>query len=186
MTIERFQGVYIKDNLLKIQDNGVVKLFDNERLKELLNALVEENEELKKENNELKGNIRTIDKQRFIIDCNGIIDTWNSPNGNCNDKLTWKELCNTLNELYEENERLKKENQRMTDKIAIGGWNMRFSIQGQAIKHYGELLTLDMICEMLNDYAEENEELIEKMETILKLTEKIEDCTHDIKMITDG
>ena len=62
----------------------------------------------------------------------------------------------------------------------------RFTIQGQSIKHYGEVLTLDMICEILNDYAEENEGLIEQMEAILILTKKIEDCTHDIKMIVDG
>ena len=59
----------------------------------------------------------------------------------------------------------------------------RFKIQGQHIKHAGEVLTLDMVCEMLNDYAEENEELIEQMETILKLTKQIEDCSHDIKLI---
>ena len=61
--------------------------------------------------------------------------------------------------------------------------NERFKIQGQAIKHAGEVLTLDMVCEMLNDYAEENEELIEQMETILKLINNIEDCSHDIKLI---
>jgi cell shape-determining protein MreC len=35
----------------------------------------------------------------------------------------------------------------------------RFTTQGQSIKHNDELLTLDMVCEMLNDYADENEQL---------------------------
>ena len=64
---------------------------------------------------------------RFIIDCNGIIDTWNS-NGKCEDKLTWKELCDTLNELdsiadekldeYELIVKLQKENQNLRIKLA--------------------------------------------------------------------
>lgn len=39
--------------------------------------------------------------ERFIIDCYGIIDTWRETNnGTCeNDKLTWSELCDTLNRL---------------------------------------------------------------------------------------
>lgn len=38
--------------------------------------------------------------ERFIIDCNGIIDTWNST-GKCSDKMSWAELCDTLNHLDE-------------------------------------------------------------------------------------
>ena len=37
---------------------------------------------------------------RFIIDCYGILDTWKG-NGDCRDKLSWSELCDTLNELDE-------------------------------------------------------------------------------------
>lgn len=61
----------------------------------------------------------------------------------------------------------------------------RFTIQGQSIKHNDELLTLNMVCEMLNDYAEENEQLKQQLQSILKLTKKIEDCTHDMKLIGD-
>jgi len=64
---------------------------------------------------------------RFIIDCYGIIDTWNST-GKCeDDKLSWSELCDTLNELddlcsekfdeYEYIIKLKKENDLLKEKI---------------------------------------------------------------------
>lgn len=49
MTEKRFQWVYIKDNTLELQDNGIVKVFNNERLEELLNDLSEENEQLKQQ-----------------------------------------------------------------------------------------------------------------------------------------
>lgn len=54
MTAKRFQWVYIKDNSLELRDNGIVKVFNNERLEELLNELHEENQKLKKENAELE------------------------------------------------------------------------------------------------------------------------------------
>lgn len=54
MTEKRFQWVYIKDNTLELRDNGIVKVFNNERLEELLNDLVEENEQLKSALKELK------------------------------------------------------------------------------------------------------------------------------------
>lgn len=41
------------------------------------------------------------------------------------------------------------------------------------------------ICELLNELHEENEHLKQQMQTILKLTKKIEDCTHDMKLIGD-
>lgn len=38
--------------------------------------------------------------KRFSIECNGIIGNWKSTNkGNCEDKLSWSELCDTLNQL---------------------------------------------------------------------------------------
>ena len=49
MTEKRFTGVYIKDGLVELGDNGIVKLCPNERLEELLNELSNENEQLKKE-----------------------------------------------------------------------------------------------------------------------------------------
>ena len=48
MTEKRFQWIYIKNNTLELRDNGIVKVFNNERLEELLNDLAEENEQLKK------------------------------------------------------------------------------------------------------------------------------------------
>lgn len=65
--------------------------------------------------------------ERFIIDCYGIIDTWNTPNGDCKDKLSWRELCDTLNTLdkiaddkldnYEYVTKLEKENLMLRKKI---------------------------------------------------------------------
>lgn len=48
MSEKRFQWVYIQDNKLELRDDGIVKVFNNERLEELLNTLHEENQELKK------------------------------------------------------------------------------------------------------------------------------------------
>ena len=48
MTEKRFQWIYIKDNILELRDNGIVKVFNNERLEELLNKLADENENNKK------------------------------------------------------------------------------------------------------------------------------------------
>ena len=65
MTGKRFQWVYIKDNTLELQDNGIVKVFNNERLEELLNDLSEENEQLKQYNTEL---VNKIDFLERVID----------------------------------------------------------------------------------------------------------------------
>ena len=43
-------------------------------------------------------------EKRFYIDCYGICDTWKADKDSkyCKDKrLTWQELCDTLNDLYE-------------------------------------------------------------------------------------
>ena len=50
----------------------------------------------------------------------------------------------------------------------------RFTIQGQSIKHNDELLTLNMVCEMLNDYAEENNQL---KQTISELKKEIKELS---------
>ena len=65
--------------------------------------------------------------ERFYIDCNGIIDKWKTPNGDCRDILSWAELCDTLNELdkiaddklenYEYVTRLEKENLLLKEKL---------------------------------------------------------------------
>lgn len=71
--------------------------------------------------------------ERFIIDCNGIIDTWNST-GKCEDRLSWAELCETLNTLdeiaddkfdnYEYVVKLEKENLSLKRKLcSISGVN---------------------------------------------------------------
>ena len=67
MTTERFQGVYINDNLLKLRDNGVVKVLDNDGLGNLLNVLARENMELKKENKEKMQTILKLTEN--IEDC---------------------------------------------------------------------------------------------------------------------
>ena len=47
MTEKRFQWVYIQGDVVQLRDNGMVKHFPSVRLEELLNALHEENIELK-------------------------------------------------------------------------------------------------------------------------------------------
>lgn len=64
---------------------------------------------------------------RFFIDCNGIIDNWKRTNGDCSDRLTWGEICDTLNELddiaensldeYKLIVELQDENQRLKLKL---------------------------------------------------------------------
>ena len=75
-------------------------------------------------------------------------------------ELTEKETVDLLNNLYEENERLKHENDKFVDVIAK--------------KSQQAFLT-----------RKENKQLKQQLQSILKLTRKIEDCTHDIKMIGD-
>ena len=65
MTEKRFQWVCIKDNTLELRDNGIIKVFNNERLEELLNDLSDENEQLKQHNTEL---INKIDFLERVID----------------------------------------------------------------------------------------------------------------------
>lgn len=66
--------------------------------------------------------------QRFIIDCYGIIDTYKSNTGVCEDDvLSWRELCDTLNELdewcnenldeYEYIVKLKNKNKLLNEKL---------------------------------------------------------------------
>ena len=87
---------------------------------------------------------------RFFIDCNGIIDNWKRTNGDCSDRLTWSEICDTLNELddiaentldeYKLIVELQDENQRLKLKLT--------AVQGllQRIKDYQEDMEL-----ILND-----------------------------------
>ena len=65
MIEKRFHWVYIKDNTLELRDNGIVKVFNNERLEELLNELAEENKRLKQHITEL---INKIDFLERVID----------------------------------------------------------------------------------------------------------------------
>ena len=51
---ERFKWVFIKDDELELQDNGIVRRFNNIRLEELLNELHKENAYLKSELNRYK------------------------------------------------------------------------------------------------------------------------------------
>ncbi len=49
----------------------------------------------------------------------------------------------------------------------------------------GKLLGAREVVEVMNNLHEENEQLKQQLQSILKLTRKIEDCTHDIKLIGD-
>ena len=46
-------------------------------------------------------------------------------------------------------------------------------------------VTIDHLFYLVEKLEKKNERLKQQMQTILKLTNKIEDCTHDIKMIGD-
>ena len=70
-----------------------------------------------------------------------------------------RNTCELLNELHEENDVLKQE---LKTKAVVN-------------RQYEELQRL----------KKENEQLKQQMQTILNLTKKIEDCTHDIKLIGD-
>jgi DNA anti-recombination protein RmuC len=59
MTENRFKWVYIKDNELEFQDNGIVKRFNNYRLEEFLNELNDENTHIKNTIKEMYNNERT-------------------------------------------------------------------------------------------------------------------------------
>ena len=48
-----------------------------------------------------------------------------------------------------------------------------------------ELQNSNQIITELNALHDENEQLKQQLQSILKLTKKIEDCTHDIKVIGD-
>ena len=66
MTEKRFQWIYIKDNILELRDNGIVKIFNNERLEELLNDLAEENEQLKQTIKEAVNQIHLVHMQSMF------------------------------------------------------------------------------------------------------------------------
>lgn len=68
MTIKRFQWVFIADDLVELNDNGIVKILSHERLEELLNELSEENEQLIQENKELKEDIDDLRETLAFID----------------------------------------------------------------------------------------------------------------------
>lgn len=72
---------------------------------------------------------------RFLIEANGIWD-----NGK---RLTWEELCNVLNELYEENELLKSDENTDTSILELKKENesLKFKLEStkellQRVKDY--------------------------------------------------
>ena len=65
MTVKRFQWVYIKDNLVELRDDGIVIVFNNVRLEELLNDLHEENQQLKYQNEMLSDE---LEQCKVVID----------------------------------------------------------------------------------------------------------------------
>ena len=91
---------------------------------------------------------------RFIIDCYGIVDTWRS-NGTCDAKLSWAELCDTLNRLdylvndqldeYKHITELEYENQVLKQRLA--------SASDLLVKFYDSLDDMKMII----DDGEKNE-----------------------------
>jgi chromosome segregation ATPase len=91
---KRFQWIYIKDNTLELRDNGIVKVFNNERLEELLNDLNEENEQLKARIQYLE---RKIQRER---------------NSYMKEHEKWEK------EIQKENEQLKEEIKDLNDVLA--------------------------------------------------------------------
>ena len=43
--------------------------------------------------------------------------------------------------------------------------------------------TMDTVLDLLNEQHKENEQLKQQLKSIYKLIKKIEDCTHDVKLI---
>lgn len=58
-------------------------------------------------------------------------------------------------------------------------------VLGEGFTDNGWYITPHKVVELLNELHEENQELKQQLQSILKLTKKIEDCTHDIKVIGD-
>lgn len=84
-------------------------------------------------------------EDRFIIDCYGIIDTDKPLTGKCEeDRLSWEELCNTLNDLYISadfnNEKLLRENRKLKKEI----WFLRSYLDD-----------IESLVEKARDYANE-------------------------------
>lgn len=69
----------------------------------------------------------------------------------------------------------------------------RYSVENRWVKdncidnllniNFNTITDAMMCCDLLNQLNDENEQLKQQMQTILKLTKKIEDCTYDIKII---
>lgn len=117
-------------------------------------------------------------KKRFIndIDNGKLIDTKGELfTIDCSDAVDFYELWEFLNKLNDENEQLKKRVEYLERKIQ----RERNATTKQHLKWSDEAET------KIKELEEENEQLKQQMQTILKLTKKIEDCTYDIKLIGD-
>lgn len=74
MAEKRFQWVYIKDELVQLRDNGVVKIYPNERLEELLNDLNDDNKRLIK----MLDNVANyMQKQHKEVPIDDFVEWWN-------------------------------------------------------------------------------------------------------------
>ena len=58
---------------------------------------------------------------------------------------------------------------------------VNMGLDGRLIKEDGKIITLERVVDLLN----ENEQLKQQLQSILELTRKIEDYTHDIQVIGD-
>lgn len=105
MTGKRFQWVFIKDNELEFQDNGIVKRFDNGRLEEFLNELHEENEQLK--DNELEDRDIICEAGKFRLEEWGKHRYHQFYNGD--EPLEDESIVIMLMELTRESEQLKQQ-----------------------------------------------------------------------------
>ena len=103
---KRFQWVYIKDNTLELRDNGIVNVFNNERLEELLNELHNENQELKTENKELKRKALDMEMDR---------DYYRTKSASLEEG--YLQLQRENDRLLKENEQLKQHNTELINKI---------------------------------------------------------------------
>ena len=88
-----------------------------------------------------------------------VIDNITEKEYNCDMRID-DDFLHLINNLAEENKQLKYENDKLIDAIA--------RVQQQAVWT-----------------RKENEQLQQQLQGILKLIRKIEDCTHDIKVIGD-
>lgn len=86
-------------------------------------------------------------------------------------------LCDRLNWLVDENEQLKLEYKVLHTQYQ--------DLKNFVENNFDEHLTQEKLNRQIIKLSEENKQLKQQLQSILKLIKKIEDCIHDMKLIGD-